>query len=487
MFALEIDFHDGVSAPETLLIRRPQAVIGAGDVAHVVIDGAASSFRDFLVTRRLGKTFSCQVIKDAPADSSTVLVDGVYDGEAVFGFGDVTVRLTSLDTDLLVGFDEPVDKAATRVLRAAMTRKTAVYPALMAMQSVPVFFSFQDGDGVFLGRSRRCGFRIDSPDILNEHAKISTSDSSFCVEPLEAGAIVSVNGVQIEEPTYLASGDKVLLGGSVEVLCLCSETDMTDVQTSGSPKATVASRPFPCILAKSSLVKPSRLNVGSKAIITVGRDPASDVWVGASHVSQKHLELIFSVGPGVEVKDTSTNGTFVDGARLARGEALPLPSRFIRVDLQGGIEIAVCFSEDDEHVFERQEPVDLDNTSIEQIPAIGASKEPDVYVPVSSWMSGQQHWQERGKGNGNQDLTQSSLTEEGDSGVEQIVGERPDDYMPTKASSDNRSQQAQELHSSSPFYPEDDVTRRSLDKLLGIVAAVVLFAVFSVFAVLFFK
>ena len=38
MFALEISFKDGVSQPETILMRRPQALVGASDYAHVVIE-----------------------------------------------------------------------------------------------------------------------------------------------------------------------------------------------------------------------------------------------------------------------------------------------------------------------------------------------------------------------------------------------------------------------------------------------------------------
>ena len=42
MFALEIEFNDGVSSPEALLLRRPIVRVGSGDQAHVVIDGAGA-------------------------------------------------------------------------------------------------------------------------------------------------------------------------------------------------------------------------------------------------------------------------------------------------------------------------------------------------------------------------------------------------------------------------------------------------------------
>ena len=38
MFSLEIGFQDGESQSEMLLVRRPQAVIGAADSAHVMIE-----------------------------------------------------------------------------------------------------------------------------------------------------------------------------------------------------------------------------------------------------------------------------------------------------------------------------------------------------------------------------------------------------------------------------------------------------------------
>ena len=81
MFALEIDFRDGISPPETILVRRPHAVIGSSDSAHVVIEGAAANLSNLRLIRGLGREFSCKPMKTQNSSNSVPFVEGAYSGE----------------------------------------------------------------------------------------------------------------------------------------------------------------------------------------------------------------------------------------------------------------------------------------------------------------------------------------------------------------------------------------------------------------------
>ena len=76
MFALEIEFHDGVSTPETLLVRRPHAIVGTSEFAHVVIEGAASSLCEMRISRGLGREFNCQAVKKIGAGTFALSLFG---------------------------------------------------------------------------------------------------------------------------------------------------------------------------------------------------------------------------------------------------------------------------------------------------------------------------------------------------------------------------------------------------------------------------
>ena len=118
MFALEIAFNDGVSQPETIFVRRPQALIGASDLAHVVIEDMRSLKYQLRVVRDLGKRFKVKPVID-DASASTPLIDGVYENEASFDLGSVKLHITALDSDLLVKETEAPDRAGVRIMRQA--------------------------------------------------------------------------------------------------------------------------------------------------------------------------------------------------------------------------------------------------------------------------------------------------------------------------------------------------------------------------------
>ena len=91
MFSVEIDFHDGVSAPETVLVRRPHFTIGGSEDAHVSVEDMRRLQYDLQIGREIGRCFRCRpvgLLADAPAPG---VLDGVYDGTTRVDLGSVSL------------------------------------------------------------------------------------------------------------------------------------------------------------------------------------------------------------------------------------------------------------------------------------------------------------------------------------------------------------------------------------------------------------
>lgn len=353
MFAVEIDFHDGISPPETILVRRSNAIIGSSEIAHVVIEGAASSVSELRIVRGLGREFSCYPVRrPGQGASPPPFLEGTYAGQADVKLGDLTLHITALDSDLLLGADEAPDRGALRILRAAATRPSPLFPALAVLGARPLFVSFPADSELLVGRSRRCGLRLDSPDVSNEHARFGIDAGSCWVEDLGSTNGTFIGSLRISGRRVIAPGEKITLGSEFILAPVLGEEDVVSLAAEGlrfSEKAETSE--YPSVIAYGAEVKPARTVIREGSAMTIGRDPANDIWVNAAHISRKHLSLAW-VGDGVvELIDHSSNGTFIDGKRLEREVPLRLERELVAIDLSEGVFVGVCFSESDERFF----------------------------------------------------------------------------------------------------------------------------------------
>lgn len=363
MFVLEIDFHDGVSPPEVLLVRRPHAIIGVSDFAHVVIEGAASSFYELRVTRGVGREFRCQPISRVETNQPLpIFLDGVYSGEAEIDLGEVTTRLTSVDLDLQLQAGESPDRAGLRVLRQALTTVSPIFPAIAVLSAVPVFASFPPTQSLLVGRSRKCGLRLDSSEVSSEHARFGFSDGKFWVEDLGSTNGTFVHGQRISGRRFLETGETVMLGTEFALAGIADPTEIAALnQRSASLPVTMPTKQrFPCLLAQSDLVRPSRFVLHEGARVGMGRDPANDIWVGAAHISRNHVEVMLNRAQKVEVLDVSSNGTYLNKERLPRAVPTEIPASLATIDLGAGVIIGICFSAEDEEEFLSIKPQEID-------------------------------------------------------------------------------------------------------------------------------
>lgn len=355
MFALEIDFQDGVSPPEILLVRRPHAIIGSSDYAHVLIEGSAANLYELRLTRGIGSEFRCQPIsKSEHAPAMPPFLDGVYSAEADVSLGEITAHVTSIDIDLTLKPGESPDLAGVRILRRALTDALPVFPAVAVLGTNPIFLSFSQSDEVVIGRSRKCALRLDSSDVSSEHLRIGVENGNFWIEDLGSTNGTFVDGERVSGRRYIASAELIAVGAEYTLTVVACQEDMASLR---EPKSAARSEPavaaasYPCLISEAEVVRPQRITISPGKTITVGRDPSSDVWIGEAHISRVHLEIECDLRGHLTLTDCSSNGTFLNGERLPREISVPVLGGLNVITLGSGIDLGLCVSEADERAF----------------------------------------------------------------------------------------------------------------------------------------
>lgn len=354
MFALEIGFKGDSPASETIFIRRPTALIGARQDAHVLIDDMASLGYCVLITRDVGRRFRLSPIGDAGSSYTPQFLEGVYDGEAVVDLGPIVLYLTALDTDLLPKESEAPDRAGVRVLRQSCSGPGPKYPAILLVSNPPATVSFIPEQPLMVGRSRQCSLRVDTPSISSRHARIGFESGEFWVEDLGSTNGTFVNKQQVSGRVSVAPGTPISLGQDVTLVGVLSADDASGALSAPavkSAKATIHEKRYPLLLSVSETARPAQLMLTPGSAVVLGRDPSSDMWLGVPHVSRRHCSVEVSMNGVVRITDSSTNGTSYDGGVLRKDESTESSSKPLVLDFGGGVTVALCFSDDDEKKF----------------------------------------------------------------------------------------------------------------------------------------
>lgn len=355
MFAIEIDFNDGVSQPETILVRRPQVVIGASDYAHVVVEDLKEHEVELRVIRDKGRRLRCKPIGSAKTISALGLTDQIYENRATIKIGSLVLEIQALDSDLVYKEGEPPDRAGVRVLQSAASVAGPRFPAVMVFGQNPMVVSFSPKQTVTIGRSNQCLVRLDSPDVSSQHAKMGFEGGTFWIEDLGSTNGTFIDQQQIGGRTHVPAGVPVTIGRDISIVGLDSEEMGEKLLSSASERVGVIPPPprrgYPAILCVSEGARPSRVVINQNSTLKIGRDPSSDMWLGVPHVSRLHCMVSRSHDNELVVKDLSTNGTYYDEGVLEKGDTLAIHGDPKVLDFGGGITVAICFNEDQERLF----------------------------------------------------------------------------------------------------------------------------------------
>ena len=348
MFAVELEFEDGVSQPEIILVRRPQFVIGVSDRAHVVVDGMASCDFELQLVRGIGRSFSYQSLRreDRPEKSFKEL-KGIADSEGSFRLGEVTVRVKTLDLDL-VGLvtDENPNNALSRLLNPSHLE----YPALVVFGTAPMAFSLPPRGSILIGRSRACAIRLDAADISAEHCRVTVTSEGVSIIDLESKNGTWIGEEKLQSERILRPGELVRVGGGTVVTLVRDRKDYQDISKQIPERSLPESLnfdEFPRLFSTSDDIKPQRLVLKQNQKISLGRDPSNDIWINVPHISRRHVEVMLLDSTKVELTDLSSNGTYVRSSRLTaeKPTIFELTGPELVLDLTGGVSIALQVSE----------------------------------------------------------------------------------------------------------------------------------------------
>lgn len=354
MFALEITFKGEKPSSETVFIRRPLAVIGAEESAHVIVEEMKSLGYSLQISRDVGRKFTLSPIAASSDGPRPSFLDGVYDGESTIDLGPVKFHIVAVDADLQLRETEAPDRAGVRILRQASTSTAPLYPALVVTSEPRVVVSFSPDHPVLVGRSRQCTLRLDNASISSRHARVGYEAGKFWVEDLGSSNGTFVNQQQISGRVNIDPGSQISFGKEVRARGVVSAEQSADVAAGvslTSPKAHSREKRYPVLVSLSESARPARLVLNAGALVSLGRDPASDMWLGAPHVSRRHCTVEVGKSGVVRVTDCSTNGTSWDGGILRRNENTESSDQPLVLDFGANVTVALCFSEKDEQVF----------------------------------------------------------------------------------------------------------------------------------------
>ena len=344
MFAVEINFADGITSAEMLLLRRSMARIGGSAKADVVIEGLTSP--DLVIRRGLGHEFFCAYAEDGQKlTGKPAFIEGTYQKQANINLGTVNLTVMAIDADLVFLAENAKQGSISNVIKFALTQDLSRYPAVAVIGPNPIFVSVGTSNRFLIGKSRQCGLRLDSKDIEPEHLAITVEDGILNVEVLARTQNVLLDNhlLKIKSP-WLAN--QRLLIGEVSLFALYSEEDYAKYRESLPTRDLEPHRDREEIILSSSsnIVSPQQIVLEVAKTITIGRDPTNDVWINAGHISRYHSQLTLVDENTVLIKDMSSNGVFVEGQRLPLNKDSVFPCDSLNLDFKQGIILSVNIS-----------------------------------------------------------------------------------------------------------------------------------------------
>lgn len=219
---------------------------------------------------------------------------------------------------------------------------------------------------VWLGREPACDIVFDSSSgtVSRKHAEIKVENENYVIVDNNSFNGTLVNEQRITTPVPLYHNDEIQLGIGGPVLKFISPTrpapagadlaGQRSVQSLSAPQIPEAASPKTIVLSKGSSLpniethsssEPQLLmsvSFGPKNELSIGRDDSNDITLDGLQISKRHARLIRSHGEIVIDDLGSTNGVYINGARVSRQALHPQDSAqvgsfLLRVDENGNV------------------------------------------------------------------------------------------------------------------------------------------------------
>lgn len=184
-------------------------------------------------------------------------------------------------------------------------------------------------EGLTIGSYAGATLELPGDDASLRAVVTLAADGSAVIRRDSPNAVILLNGIQLGmEPSPLLHGDKVEMGGEElrygDVRQGGSTQFVSGAQVAEMARAAKAGAPAKPTLARGgrlvSLTDGREYQVPDDGI-SIGREVGNDVVISSSEVSRKHAEIVPMPG-GYHLNDLSTNGVFVNGARVEQTQVL---------------------------------------------------------------------------------------------------------------------------------------------------------------------
>ena len=184
-------------------------------------------------------------------------------------------------------------------------------------------------EGLTIGSFDGAGLQLPGDDASLRAVVTLAADGSAVIRRDNPDAVILLNGIQLGvEPSPLLHGDKVEMageelrygdvkqGGSTQFVSGAQVAEMARAAKAGAPAKPTLARGGRLV----SLTDGREYQVLDDGI-SIGREVGNDVVISSSEVSRKHAEIVPMPG-GYHLNDLSTNGVFVNGARIEQTQVL---------------------------------------------------------------------------------------------------------------------------------------------------------------------
>jgi ABC-type multidrug transport system ATPase subunit/pSer/pThr/pTyr-binding forkhead associated (FHA) protein len=221
---------------------------------------------------------------------------------------------------------------------------------------------------LWLGREADCDviFDASSGTVSRRHAEIAFQNGDFFLKDNKSFNGTLLNGQRISTDTPLYHNDQVQLGlgGPIVVFVapsrvapagssLAGQRSVQAMQSVSIPAAAAdGSKTMVANLGRapskpvtSSVNDPQLLmtvQFGNKDVLSIGRDATNDISIDGLQISKHHAKLRRSGGEVFVEDSNSTNGVFVNGARVSRqavrsNDNIQIGAFVIRVEQSGAV------------------------------------------------------------------------------------------------------------------------------------------------------
>lgn len=271
-----------------------------------------------------------------------------------------TPQQTPQNAPIPQNFPKPVHQPA-----ASQTAQLDFVGTASALPSFKV-----EKNSVWLGREPNCDIVFDADAVMvsRKHAEIRRQNGDYIIHDNNSFNGTLVNEQRISAPTPLYHNDEIQLGLGGPVLrfnlpsriapkgaSLAGQRAVAAAQqgslensleeAAANSKTMVFSGGISQKTSKEQSAQPQlvmQIAFGNKTDLTIGRDVNNDIRLDGLQISNRHARLL-RTNSGIDIIDqNSTNGVYVDGARVSRrsitpNDAVQIGSFLIRIDNFGNI------------------------------------------------------------------------------------------------------------------------------------------------------